>query len=295
MTGGQDHILIGNNAGNAMVGNSKNICIGKEAGQALTENAGIIAIGAGSMQGTGGVIYSTVMIGLDAGGACDANSNTIVGNKAGDAMDGTACTSNTLIGDQAGGAITTGHSSTFVGANAGDVMTTGYQNACIGKLSDPTASGATYEFVLGDSQVTNLQCADTSISALSDERDKAEITNLPSEAGLSFINSLTPRTFYWDKREWYDDETPDGSKIKRTHRKWKPHSGKRMGFIAQEVQAAIDSPGNIDYMNEIISKWNPDKLQFGPGYLITPLVKAVQELSAENAALAARVQALEDA
>jgi hypothetical protein len=247
------------------------------------------------MQGTGGVIYSTVMIGKDAGGACDANSNTIVGHQAGDAMDGTACTTNSLYGDGAGGAITTGHSNTCIGAAAGDVLTTGYENVSLGKLSDPPASGSTYHFILGGSNISNLQCNDTSISSLSDERDKAEITNLPSEAGLSFINSLKPRTFYWDRREWYDDETPDGSKIKRTHRKWKPNSGKRMGFIAQEVQAAIDSPGNIDYMNEMVSKWDSDKLQFGLGYLMTPLVKAVQELSAENTALAARVKALEDA
>ena len=42
-------------------------------GQNLTVNAQVIAIGQGSMQGTGGVVYSTVMIGKDAGGACDAN------------------------------------------------------------------------------------------------------------------------------------------------------------------------------------------------------------------------------
>ena len=48
-------------------------------------------------------------------------------------------------------------------------------------------------------------------------------------------------------------------------------------------------------LNEIVSKENPDKLMFGPGYLMTPLVKAVQELSAENATLAARIKVLEDA
>ena len=38
---------------------------------------------------------------------------------------------------------------------------------------------------------------------------------------------------------------------------------------------------------------NPDKLEATPGNLMTPLIKAVQELSAEVKTLKAKVQALE--
>jgi hypothetical protein len=146
---------------------------------------------------------------------------------------------------------------------------------------------------LGGSGISNLRCNDTSISSLSDQRDKAEITDLPEEAGLSLINSLRPVTYFWDRREWYDDGVTDGSKIKRDYRTWKSNSGLRQGFIAQEVETAI--VGHKYLEDSQVVNGTEDKKEFAPQHLLTNAIKAIQQLSSENEALKIRLTALENA
>ena len=67
---------------------------------------------------------------------------------------------------------------------------------------------------------------------------------------------------------------------------------KVMGFISQEVIAAISDEGEAALDNLILDT-NPDKLELKQGDILVPLVKAVQELSAENTLLKARLDALE--
>ena len=131
-----------------------------------------------------------------------------------------------------------------------------------------------------------------SIQDRSDERDKADVRD--TLLGLEFIKSLRPVDFRWDYREDYfvtDDETgvrtalvQDGSKKRnRFHH----------GLIAQEVKAAADSQG-VDfagYQDHSINGGD-DILTLGYSEMIAPLIKAVQELSAKNADLEARIAAL---
>jgi len=185
-----------------------------------------------------------------------------------------------------------GYRNTVIGHSAGDLLTTGEQNTCIGWGSDPSGSGGANQFTLGGSTINNLRCNDTSISSLSDQRDKAEITDLPESAGLDIINALRPVTYFWDRREWYEDGTPDGSKIKPDYRRWKSNSGLKYGFIAQEVQATIaDEKCMVD--SGIVTDDNPDKLEFAPQHLLTNAIKAIQQLSAEVETLKAKVAILE--
>jgi len=168
---------------------------------------------------------------------------------------------------------------------------TGINSIAVGYNANPTSNITSYEVTLGNSSISNLRCNDTTISSLSDQRDKAEITNLPDSAGLDFINNLRPVTFHWDRRDWYDDGvTPDGSKIKRDYRSWKTNSGQRMGFIAQEVLEATQ-PHQFMKDSQVVSTENEDKLEFAPAHLITPLVKAVQQLTARVAELEAKLGA----
>ena len=65
------------------------------------------------------------------------------------------------------------------------------------------------------------------------------------------------------------------------------------GMLAQEVKAALDTASVTTF-----SGWKeePDGSQsLAQDMFIYPLIKAVQELSAKNTALEARVKALEDA
>ena len=142
---------------------------------------------------------------------------------------------------------------------------------------------------MGDANISNLYCADTSISS-SDSRDKTDVTDFTK--GLDWIKALRPVTYRWDKRTWYgtDEEpigTPDGSKKKaRLH----------LGFLAQDALAVEQSFGYASKKDDMLAvNLNEDETAYGMKYerLVVPLTKAVQELSAKMDALTARVVALE--
>jgi len=122
---------------------------------------------------------------------------------------------------------------------------------------------------LGNASVATLRCAVTSITAISDGRDKTDVK--PLEAGLDFVKALNPVSFTWDMR--------DGAKV----------GDADTGFIAQELQAAQEETNTV--IPGLVYDSNPEKLEASYGKLLPVLVKAVQELSAENAALKARLDA----
>ena len=189
--------------------------------------------------------------------------------------------------------LATGQRNTGVGYAAGKTITTGENNSCIGNSAQAPSATDSNSFTLGNTSVSNLRCNDTSISSLSDQRDKTNIQDIPDSAGIDFINKLRPVTYHWDRREWYDDGTPDGSKIKADWQRWKPNSGLKQGFIAQEVQTAISGEKCLED-SMIVTDGNPDKLEFAPQHLLTNAIKAIQQLSAENKALLARIESLEN-
>ena len=190
----------------------------------------------------------------------------------------TTGSSNTAIGMNSENSCTTGSSNDAIGNYALYNITTGSNNCGFGNNASAPSATSENTITLGKGSHSNLRCNDTTISSLSDERDKAQITDLPEAVGLDFINSLRPRTFYWDRREWYDNGIPDGSKIKPNFRSWKSNSGMKMGFIAQEVDSKITGEKCLEDSG-MVTKDNPDKLEFAPAHLITPLVKAVQQLT----------------
>ena len=145
---------------------------------------------------------------------------------------------------------------------------TGSNNIMIGKNVRPSNfSGVNNEITLGNSSHTVLRCNVTTITSLSDERDKKEIETLP--IGLEFIEKLKPVKFVWNDR---DDEN------------------KRdivdFGFIAQDLKATQEE-SEASYLN-LVYESNPEKLEASYGKLIPILVKAIQDLSAKVEALEAK-------
>ena len=144
----------------------------------------------------------------------------------------------------------------------------------LGYNAEPSGSSVSNEFVLGNSSVGVLRCAQGSISALSDERDKKDIEDLPY--GLDFVDSLKPKRFVWDNRaeiRLVDDE--EGNRIVEEEY-FSANKGKKdVGFIAQELQTVDDEFLNLVY------DLNPEKLEASYSKLIPVLVKAIQELKAE--------------
>jgi len=286
VTIGNSNVVIGNGAGLALTTQSNNVCIGKFAGNDLiTDDTCFVGQSAGSKFTTG--IHNT-FLGNQAGSLTVATaSNTFVGYSAGNAQQGST---NTFVGALAGygdlGGLSTGTRNvgvgqqslnnvqssfnTAIGFDSGSTITTGTYNSCIGHAAEPTVATATGEFTLGDSNVAVLRCQQTTITALSDQRDKTSIEDLPY--GLDFINSLQPRKFVWDNRAEVDS---DGNEY------FSLNKGKKdIGFIAQELQTVDDEWLNLVYDS------NPERLEASYGKLIPVLVKAIKELKA-------RVEALE--
>ena len=237
---------------------NRNVLIGHYNGVALTTGDGNIVIGNAAL------ISST-----------DGTSTVAIGNNALQNNTKTMTTSNVAIGLQAAKASTTGEKITCIGANSGwsttSAIATGSNITTIGYNAWCSSIGVSNEITLGNSSVTALRCAVTSITSLSDERDKKDITDL--EYGLDFIESLQPKQFTWNNRpETMVEVDEDGNEIEKEIEN--ANKGKKdFGFIAQEVQALDNDVLRLVYDE------NPDKLEMSYGKLVPILVKAVKELS----------------
>jgi len=237
-TSGNDNTNIGYRAGYSNTTNGERTCVGDESAFYNT-GAGITAIGKGALKGSSGT---------STGGF-----NIAVGNYA--LNDITTGRFNTSVGYGSGDLMTEGEFNTCLGYQAGDVLTTGDNNTCLGRDADASSATVSNEITLGNSSVTALRCQVTSITSLSDKRDKTNIED--SNYGLDIIEKLKPVTFDWNMR--------DGGKV----------GIKDLGFIAQDLQEVDDDNLKLVYDN------NPEKLEASYGRLVPVLVKAIQELKTE--------------
>jgi len=195
--------------------------------------------------------------------------NTTLGCNAGAAITATTCCM-TAIGKNALN-LATGNNNTAIGMNAGCTLTTGANNTLIGFNAAPSAITVSNEITLGNSSITAIRAQVTSITSLSDGRDKTHIRDIP--VGLDFLNSIRPVEFKWNMR--------DGAKVGVTD----------TGFIAQDLQEVQEEIGYT--LPGLVYEENPDRLEAAYGKLLPVLVKAIQELSEKNAELERRIKKLE--
>ena len=299
LTSGERNTFIGHEAGKDCIGGGQNVAIGDAAGSgALSTAAGrnvMIGRNSGAAITSGD---SNNFIGFETGKLVTiASDNIAIGNAAFDAA--VVERRNVAIGTAALGAHRTTASSvndtgnTAVGYSAGSAITTGGNCLMLGHDAGTSNSIAqttteSNRIILGDSNITDFFCADSSISS-SDKRDKTDITDFSH--GVNFIEQLQPKTYRWDKRVWYCDNyptteqvlaaTPDGSKKKNKL---------NLGFMAQDVQAIEEALGykTDDETNLIFHKNDAMQVSLKYERLIPILVNAIKELST-------KVKALEDA
>jgi hypothetical protein len=174
-----------------------------------------------------------------------------------------------------------GNNNTAIGSISGIANKSGSNNSFLGYNAQSSTESASNEITFGDSNIKVIRSAVTSITSLSDSRDKKNIQDL--SLGLNFIQTLKPRSFQWDKREWYPGNTSDGSKVAKTA---------TAGFIAQELDES-QQKFNADWLN-LVYKSNPEKLEANYGNLIPIIVKALQELNDENKALKIEIEKLKN-
>lgn len=234
-----------------------NVAIGNNCLSSFTSGLANTAVGANTLSNliSGN---SVTAVGAHALGSSSYGGNTAVGANA--MNNCTTGFSNTALGIFAGSYLTTGLNNVFIGDNAGLNLTTGSNNIAIGKESSPSTATVSNTITLGNASITTLRCQVTSITALSDERDKKNIESLP--VGLDFINKLNPVKFDWNMRDGGKIDVPD------------------TGFIAQDLVKLEDESGIANYL-ALTFRDNPEKLEASYGRLIPILVKAIQELTEE--------------
>ena len=254
-------------AGAALTTGAGNTALGTSALASAQDATNCVAIGYQAVQAN--ISSTNIGIGYQALLAATGARNTAIGYQAGKAI--VAGVDNVIVGDGAGDGLT-GSQNTIIGSTAGSVADTLGATNCtvIGYNSSTSIGTASNEFTLGNASIATLRCQVTTITSLSDARDKTDVSDLP--LGLDFLLALRPVKFTWAMRQ---ESARNG------------HT--EAGFIAQELAAAQDDAG-ADWLGLVMDS-NPDRLEASPGKLLPILVKAIQELAAENADLRARLAA----
>jgi hypothetical protein len=194
-------------------------------------------------------------------------NNTYVGAHIGCNANYTCILDNVIVGAFAGTS-NNGSGHTVLGACAGQTMDASTtNNIAIGFNAQPSTSTVSNTITLGNSSITTIRAAVTSITAISDARDKTAVHDLA--IGLDFVNDLHPVEFTWARRE--PNPVKDGTR--------------ESGFLAQEVSQVVKDHLASDYLH-LVNEENPDQLEIAPSTLIPVLVKALQQLSEKHEKLA---------
>jgi trimeric autotransporter adhesin len=234
---GNFNTAVGSGALDALNGGARNTAVGANALTGVNGNASLdnVAIGYNSLPG-GGTIDQSVAIGSNALSA-----------------SGTGSTRSTAIGFNAGNNITQSIESVIIGSNSQGFGSTARNQIVIGY--NASASGDN-QVTLGNGSITTLRCSATTITALSDRRDKTDIVQLTE--GIEFIKKLNPVSYTWNTR--------DTSKV----------GIKAAGFIAQDL-LHLQQNSSIGENLDLVSYDNPDRFEARYGNLLPIMIKGMQE------------------
>ncbi len=209
---------------------SNNVAIGTQACGQVGAGIDNVAVGYNAM--AQGNSQQNVAIGRSALMESPGNGNTAVGHEAGRTSPGS---NNTFIGYQTNGTGTTTNTTSI-----------GYQANCI----------ADNQVTLGNGSVTTLRCGTSTITAISDRRDKANIKKLSE--GIDFIKKLKPVSFTWNTR----DKLKVGIKA--------------AGFIAQDL-LELQKHSSIGDNLDLVDDENPDRYEARYGNLLPVMISGMQE------------------
>jgi hypothetical protein len=255
---GLDNTIVGHDCGSSLTTGANNTAVGAYALQDSINGGSNSAFGHGAL---GNATSGSFNVAVGAG----AMSNNLTGfSNVGIGINalnqGASGNNNVGLGMNAG-LTSNGNNNVYIGYLAAQLQLVGDNNITIGNNAANSSTTVSNEITLGNSSNTVLRCAVTSITSLSDARDKKEVTDL--SAGLEFVNTLRPVEFTWDER---DEEGR--------------HDIKDFGFIAQDLKKSQEDAGLTETL-QLVYESNPEKLEASYGKLIPVLVKAIQDLSKE--------------
>ena len=295
---------MGKYSGNAITTGVSNTGFGAHTLNSCTTGGHNMAFGAHALLGVTTGTHNQAH-GYQAGDAITTGGyNVAIGSNAlGAATTSVGCIA---IGSSAGGGITDGHNNIMIGREAGEygtTTTTGEKNVIVGGYCRADSAGGDTQIVMGydvagysssyftfghGSSDTVCPFGATNWSNPSDERMKKDVET--SIAGLNFVNDLRPVTFKWKNKGEIPSEFNgyvEGS-TEAVQNTYTNH-----GFIAQEVKTAIDAHPELKDGFDMWMEGGDGRQRIGDTALIPILTKAIQELSAKNDALEARITTLE--
>ena len=253
-----DNIIVGHDSGSALTTGANNTVVGAYAMQDCTTGSSNSVFGHGALANATTAFMNTAIGAGSMSNNLTGASNVGIGINA--LNQGASATNNVAIGTNAG-LSANGTNNVYIGYLAAQLQTVGNNNITIGNSAANSTTTASNEITLGNSSNTVLRCAVTTITSLSDERDKDQITDL--SVGLDFINEIKPVSFVWKDR---DEEGKQGIKDS--------------GFTAQNLKQ-VQEKYNLSEELKLVYESNPEKLEASYGRLIPVLVKAIQDLSKE--------------
>lgn len=307
-TTGSGNTALGRQALGNNVSGADNTAVGYYALRSNVAGSGAVAIGAGAMEyanssNTPFTSYNTAvghyaLRGSTITASNTGSRNTAVGFEAMQAN--TSGSFNAAAGKGALDANTTGNYNAALGFDAMDVVTTGFSNTCAGTNSDATvnnlsnagslgydANNASSDKVrIGNASVTVVE-GQVPYSSPSDARFKRDVQE--DVPGLDLIMKLRPVTYSFNNaafaKHLHEGEDEGGNNASAL-----ANSPRMAGFLAQEVETAVNDLGYPAF-DAVRTPQNADD-HYSVAYeqFTVPLVKAVQELQAENQQLLEQIR-----
>jgi len=177
---------------------------------------------------------------------------------------------NTAVGNRSLNC-STGDSNTALGFRAGCCITTSKNTISVGVNSSP--DNTDYHTVWGNASNNVCNCVYVEWTNVSDARDKTNISSLPDNLGLRFINKLRPVKYKSDHREVYVNRCGfEYGQKDGTLASDKEH----YGLIAQEIKQALNEL-NVPF-DALGYSENQDAYRLTYTELIAPIIKAIQEI-----------------
>jgi len=282
---------VGYRAAYSATSGLRNVAVGDQALRGLTTANDCVGIGYQSFYGTCtgaaniGIGYRALF------GVTSGHSNVCMGYQA--LNDLSSADESVAIGYRALPHVSVSDSNIGIGAKVGDgergvALTNGTANILIGRETDTAAADNDYSIVMGVHAVGKgtgtgfISPNDGAVyqgnnssswSTTSDRRIKKNIVD--NTVGLDAINQVQVKNFEY-RTEDEITEVPSHARINK--------EGVQLGVIAQEIQTIL--PDMVNEESTGVLSVNPDNMTWY-------LVNAVQELSAKNDALEARIAELE--
>ena len=243
--------IMGKNCGYSLNSGTSNCVYAMESGKSITSGSKNCIFGTWASNGITTSYYNSAF-----GYGADANNGS------------------TAIGSQSYAI----NASTSIGVNAG-INCTGSNNVYIGQNSG-NSTVASNKVFLGDTSINGIYANVTSISSLSDARDKLNIQDLPFDA-LEYINMLQAKIYKLNPRKRYNHICDDGAGCSHTNMDnndgTKADEHYSIGLISQNVEMIeneLPIPNNL-----VLDKVDDETMAIKYSALIPILIDAIQTLT----------------